>query len=217
MVAAKGFPFAGWTKADRAVLERLDDEWKIQQFLDETPYSDEPIYRSPRTVVRERKAHCVDGALFAAAALCRLGHRPRILELKAVRDDDHFLALFQRDGRFGVIAKSNCSGLRWREPIYRSLRELVMSFFDDYFNVEFERTLRSYSVPLDLSEFDALDWTTRDETADPIIERVDRLRHVPVLTQAMIDRLARVDQRSYDAGLLGSNPAGLYYPEQHGV
>jgi hypothetical protein len=201
-----------WTREERAVLDSLATEYAVQEFLDATPYSDDPIYRSPRSVLRDRKAHCVDGALFAAAALRRLGHSPVIMELKAVRDDDHFVTLFRRGRHVGAVAKSNCSGLRWREPIYRSLRELAMSYFEQYFNVVSERTLRSYSVPLDLSAFDRLGWTTDDAAVDAIVAKVDRLRHIPLISQEMIDALSPVDRRSYDAGFLGANDAGLWKP-----
>src|SRR5512141_1033501 len=119
----------------------------IQRFLDETPYSSEGRYRCPRSVLRDRRAHCLDGALLAAWALRRLGDPPLIVDLRAVRDDDHVITIFRRRGRIGAIAKSNVVGLRFREPVYRSLRELVMSYFELYYNTDGEKTLRSYSVP----------------------------------------------------------------------
>ena len=119
----------------QAVARVLKTPAAIQAFLDETPYSAENRYRCPLSVVRDRKAHCFDGAVFAAAMLRRLGHPPLIVDLLPnERDDDHMLALFRVDGLLGAVAKSNFSGLRYREPICRSLRELILSYFEDYFN-----------------------------------------------------------------------------------
>jgi len=201
-----------WTPAERRLLDGLNTPAAIQEFLDATQYSVDPIYRSPRQVIRDRQAHCVDGALFAAAALRRLGHRPLIIEMAAVRDDDHLLALFKRDGTWGAVAKSNFSTLRYREPVYRSIRELVMSYFEGYFNVDGEKTMRSYSAPIDLSRFDALAWTVDSGVADVIIARLERARHFPVVSSAQVKHLARVDARSYDAAMLGARQAGLFKP-----
>lgn len=202
---------------ERRELERamaaagLDSPAAIQTYLDGIPYSAEEVYRSPASVLRDRMAHCFDGALFAAAALSRLGDPPRILDMIAVRDDDHILALFQRFGRWGAIAQSNFSGLRYREPVYRSLRELVMSYFDLYFNSIGEKTLRAYTVPLDLSRFDRQGWRTRDgEGLEAIAQRLDEIRKFPVLTPEMVANLAPVDPRLLEASLLGANAAGLY-------
>jgi hypothetical protein len=184
---------------------------RIQAFLDETPYSDEDRYRCPQSVLRDRKAHCFDGAVFAAAMLRRLGHPPLIVDLLPnERDDDHMLALFKVDGRLGAVAKSNFSGLRYREPIFRSLRELVLSYFEDYFNAAGEKTLRAYTVSLNLARFDRQDWLARDETMDAIAEALDTIRKVPLITKRMEARLLPVDPLALKAGLLGSNPNGLY-------
>ena len=185
---------------------------KIQAFLDSIPYSAENVYRSPLSVLRDRKAHCFDGAVFAAAALRRLGHPPLIVDMLAERDDDHLLALYRREGFWGAVAKSNFVGLRFREAIYRNLRELVMSYFEDYYNLKREKTLRSYTRPLNLKAFDKLNWVVSDETLDAIADRLDEIRKIPVLTDRMIVQLSPVDPRSYRAGLLGVNRAGVYKP-----
>jgi hypothetical protein len=203
---------SAFSAAERKLLGRLGSPSAIQAFLDTIPYSADEIYRSPRSVIRDRKAHCFDGALFAACALRRLGHRPLLCDLGAVRDDDHVIALYQRDGHLGAIAKSNFVGIRFREPIFRSLRELALSYFESYYNVDGEKTLRSYSVSVDLSAFDAIDWMTRDEGLDAIADRLSSVRHTPILTPAIERGLTPVDARSYQAGLLGVNAAGLYKP-----
>ncbi len=201
------------TPSERRHISRLTTPFKIQAFLDETPYSGEERYRCPLTVLRDRKGHCFDGAIFAAAMLRRIGYPPLIVDmLPNKRDDDHLLALYKVDGHWGAVAKSNFAGLRFREPAYRTLRELVMSYFELYYNAAGEKTLRAYTVPLNLSAFDKLNWTTRDEPLDRIGERLDEIRKVRVLTPRMVARLSPMDKRTYRAGLLGVNRAGLYRP-----
>jgi hypothetical protein len=195
------------------LLRPLSSPERIQAFLDEVPYSADPIYRAPRSVMRDRKAHCFDGALFAACALRRIGHTPRLVDLRAVRDDDHVLAIFERHGHFGAIAKSNFVGLRFREPVFRNLRELALSYFEVYYNTLAEKTLRAYSMPLDLRPFDRLGWMTEDAGLAAIAKKLDAIRHFPLVSKAMIAGLARVDERSFKAGLVGVNEAGLYRPD----
>jgi hypothetical protein len=197
---------------ERALLDRLTSPGRVQAFLDSIPYSAEPVYRSPRSVMRDRKAHCFDGALFAAAALRRIGHRPLLVDLRAVRDDDHVIAVFKVAARLGAVAKSNVVGLRFREPIFRNVRELAASYFESYYNVVREKTLRSFSTPVDLRAFDALGWMTTEAPLDRIVQALDRARHTPLAGRAALARLIPIDDRSYAAGLLGANEAGLYRP-----
>ena len=196
----------------RAAFTALDGPPAIQAFLDAIPYSCEPVYRSPRQVLTDRLAHCFDGALLAAAALRRLGHPPLIVDMVAERDDDHILAVFKQQGCWGAVAKSNFSGLRYREPIYRSLRELVISYFELYYNTAREKTLRGYTGPLNLRAFDRFDWLGRDAGLERIAERLDALRFKPLLRGQQLAGLELVDQRSFAAGLSGADPAGLYQP-----
>ncbi len=199
-----------WTKGELALLERLSTPTKIQDYLDGLVYRTEEPGACPRNVMRERRAHCYDGALFAAAALRRLGHPPLLLDMWAVRDDDHVLAVFRVDGHYGAVAKSNFVGLRFREPIFRTLRELVLSYFEDYYNADGEKTLRAYSGLLHLRQFDRLGWMFRDEPIQYISDRLDALEHHPVLTRKMERGLCPVDARSFEAGMLGTLEAGLY-------
>ncbi len=203
---------AGEVRRQKTLAAGLDTPSAIQAFLDSIPYSDDTFYRCPRRVLADGKAHCFDGAMFAAAALRRIGYEPVLLDMRAVHDDDHVIALFGGRGHLGAVAKSNFVGLRFREPIYRSLRELVMSYFEVYYNVEREKTLRAYSVPLRLHALDELDWENDDGAMERIAARLDRLRHIAVLTPAMERRLSPMDQRSYAAGMQGLNVAGLYRP-----
>jgi hypothetical protein len=203
------------TKSERRILSRLSTPGKIQDFLDKLAYATEETHRCPLRVLRERVAHCYDGALFAAAMLRRLGHPPLIMEmLPNHRDDDHLLALFKQDGHWGAVGMSNFVGLRFREPVYRTLRELTMSYFEQFYNVEREKTLRGYTLPLNLTAFDRHGWMVRDEPLDWIAEKLDRTRRVRLLSPKMIKKLSPLDLRSYQAGLMGANEKGLYRPSQ---
>jgi hypothetical protein len=197
--------------SERQVLSYLDSPSAIQSFLNSVPYSEDKFYRCPLRVLRDRKGHCFDGALFAAMALRRLGHPARILELVPNdRDDDHIIALFKLHGGWGSVAQSNFSGLRFREPVYRSLRELVMSYFEDHFNAAGEKTLRGYRGPVHLQTFDRLEWMSSDDGLDSLADGMNRYHIQPLLTAEMEAGLSLADERSINAGLLGSNPDGLY-------
>lgn len=200
------------TAEETRALRALRSPEGVQAFLDDVPYSAESAYRSPRQVLRDRKAHCFDGAVLAAAALRRLGHPPRLLDLRAERDDDHVLCLFRRGALWGAVAKSNCTGLRFRDPVHRTLRELVMTYFEDYFNTEGEKSLRAYSRPVDLARFDPLGWETDPAAMERIAVALDDARHYPLLPPGGARRLAPVDRRSFEAGFLGADGAGLYRP-----
>jgi len=194
-------------------MSGLNSPYKIQGFLDSIPYSAEPVYRCPLQVLRDRLAHCFDGALFAAAALRRIGYPPLILDMiPNERDDDHLLALFKQQGYWGAVAKSNFVGLRFREPVFRTLRELVLSYFENYYNVEREKTLRGYTIPLNLQVFDKYHWTTSDASLERIAQRTDEIRRFTLLTAKMASALSPVDERTYTAGLQGVNKEGLYKP-----
>ncbi|MGA2136068.1 MAG: hypothetical protein ABSH50_27580 [Bryobacteraceae bacterium] len=188
-------------------MRRLRTPEKIQLFLDcEIGYNKEihgPTCRSPRGVLRDRLAHCLEGALFAAAALRVQGHPPLLLDLEAVRDDDHVLAIFRQHGHWGAIAKSNYSGLRFREPVYRTLRELAISYFEHYFNLAGEKTLRNYSRPVNLARFDRLGWMTAAEDVWEISEYLTGIPHTPLVKPPLTRRLNHVDARLQAAGKLG--------------
>ncbi len=201
------------SEVERQKIAELNSPNKIQLFLDELTYSSEHIYRSPLHVLRDRMAHCFDGALFAAAALRQIGYPPQILDLVPNdRDDDHLLALYKVNGHWGAVAKSNFVGLRFREPIYRGLRELVMSYFEQYYNVANEKTLRAYTLPLNLSIFDKFNWMISNDHLERIAAKLDQIKRIPVITPEMEAGLSLLDQRSSRAGLVGSIEEGLFQP-----
>ena len=164
-----------FSDAELRQLRALKTPVGIQRFLDAMPYHLAPTAWSPRVVLRERTAHCLEGAIFAAAALRVLGYPPLLLDLEADQDTDHVLAIFKERGHWGAVAKSNFTGCRYREPVYRTLRELALSYFHIYFNLRAERTLRRYSRPVSLARFDRDGWMTSRE--EHLVCAKSSLRH----------------------------------------
>jgi hypothetical protein len=201
-----------WTTEELALFRSLKDPDKIQAFLDLLDYNPAYECKSPRWVLRRKKAHCFEGAIFAAAALRFLGHRPLLIDMKAYNDDDHVIAIFKNGGHWGAVAKSNFTTLRFREPVYRSVRELIMSYFEFFFNLKGEKSLRSYSLPLDLSIFDHLNWSTTDDDLEYIGDKIESLHHFPVISEQMAGNLSPASPIVLKAGLLGSDKNGLYQP-----
>ena len=201
-----------WTKEELNFFKSLDNHDRIQSFLDSLDYNPSYECRSPRWVIKRWKAHCFEGAIFAAAALRFLGYKPLLIDMKSFNDDDHVIAIFKDDGHWGAVAKSNFTTLRYREPVYRSIRELIMSYFDFYFNLKGDKSLRSYSLPLDLSIFDHRNWSTTDEDLEYIGDKIESLHHFPVVTEKMLAKLYLASKSMMDAGMLGSNEEGLFKP-----
>jgi hypothetical protein len=196
-------PF-GLTAGEAAALKRLSPPWRIQRYLDGLDYDVLGLgCRSPRRVLREGIVQCMDGALFAAAALRVQGYPPLIVDLEGVWDTDHVLAVFRQDGGWGAIARSNFSGLRYREPIHRTIRELALTYVESYFNLRRQKTLRRFSLPVDLARFDARGWMTAEEDLWDIPDHLVGVRHFRLLTAAQEKRLATVDRRMFHAGLVG--------------
>jgi hypothetical protein len=194
---------SGFTPAELRKLRRLKDPHGIQKFLDDQPYHLQDTAWSPRRVLHENTSHCFEGATFAAAALRVNGYPPLVIDLEAEHDTDHVIAAYKHHGHWGAIAKSNYTGCRYREPVYRTLRELALSYFEVYFNLRRERTLRTFSNPVNLTRFDCLDWMTTDQHLWFIAEYLFTIRHFPLLKPSMAKRLYRLDDRSFRAGCLG--------------
>ena len=196
-------PDFGFTARELRTLRSLRTPAGIQKFIDGLEYHLAGTAWSPRLVLRERTCHCLEGAIFAAAALRVIGFPPLLIDFEAVNDTDHVVAVFQIDGHWGALAQSNYSGCRYREPVYRSLRELAMSYFEDYFNLRCERTMRTYSKPVNLARFDSRHWMTTEKPIWFIPEYLVDIPHIKLLTPRMIKRLSRVDERSKGAALYG--------------
>jgi len=175
----------------------------VQKFLDDLPYNLSYTARSPKKVLTDRVASCLEGGIFAAAALHVLGFPPLIFDLEAEQDTDHVVAIFKVRGHWGAVAKSNFSGCRYREPVYRSLRELAMSYFNIYFNLRGERTLRRYSRPVNLARFDDRHWMTTVKPIWFIAEHLCDIPHISLLTPAMEKNLTRLDRRSMQGEMVG--------------
>jgi len=186
------------------LLRKLSTPEKIQRYLDDLPYNKEKdgeTCRSPRLVLEYNTAHCFEGALFAAAALRVNGRRPLILDLESVRDDDHVIAVYRSNGCWGAVAKSNYAGLQFRSPVYRTLRELALSYFEHYYNLKGEKTLRAYSRPVSLARFDPIDWMTTKEPLWAIADYLCTIKHTRIFNGNM-GRMY-MDERLYKAGLFG--------------
>ncbi|HEY4361517.1 MAG TPA: hypothetical protein VGN17_11120 [Bryobacteraceae bacterium] len=197
---------------ERKILAKLSTPARIQRFLDDDiGYNREPhgdTCLSPRLVLRQRVAHCMEGALLAAAALRLLGHPALLVDLEAVHDSDHVLAVYRLNNHWGSVAKSDFSGLRSREPVYRTIRELALSYFDHYYNLRGEKTLRAYSRPVNLSRFDrprweGETWMTAEGNVWEIPTHLCEIPHTQILTPRMERALARMDRRLFNAGRLG--------------
>ncbi len=196
-------PSFGFTSSELRTLWALKSPAGIQQFLDQLPYNLSFTARSPQKVFRDRTASCLEGGIFAAAALRVIGFPPLIFDLEAEQDTDHVVAIFKVGRHWGAVAKSNFTGCRYREPVYRNLRELAMSYFNIYFNLRGERTLRRYSRPVNLARFDHLDWMATDKPIWFIAEHLCEIPHISLLTPPMEKRLTRVDRRTFKGEMIG--------------
>lgn len=188
---------------------------QIQAFLDTCAYRPEYSNLSPLSVLEQRRAHCLDGAVFAAAALRRLGHQPLLVDMfpDPGVDDDHVLAIYRINGRWGSVTKSNFVGLRSREPVYRDLHELVMTYFEQFYNLNGIKSLRTCTRALNLARFDRYGWEWQDQGVDRIEKALLKLKRRPLISPEMAAALTPVDPLTYQAGMLVANPEGIYKPK----
>lgn len=193
----------GLSPADLRTLRAAKTPAQIQKLVDSLQYQYADTAWSPQRVLRERKGHCLEGALLAAAALRVNGHPPLLMDLEAVRDDDHVVAVYRQHGLWGGIAKSNFAGLRFRAPIYRTLRELALSYFEHYYNLRGQRTLRAYSRPVNLKRLDSRHWMTAEDDLWCVPELLIATRHYPLFPHKLARTLPRLDRRSFEAGMHG--------------
>ena len=184
---------------------KLKTPFAIQNYLDGMPYIGEERDRSPLNVMLDGQCHCLDGGFFAALALWQIGFKPLLIDIvpDPGKDDDHVLALFQIDGRWGAVAKSNYINLGFREPVYRSIRELVMTYFEHYVSIHREKALRGYTRPLDASRYTHLNWAWDEKGANKLYYRHFYGRpSIPLITKQMAKRLNPVTDRAYAAEIL---------------
>jgi hypothetical protein len=207
-MAAKRFARAsdlGLEDRDYARLQRLDTPQKIQAYLHDLKQNfevDGQSCRPVREVLRTQRAHCIEGAMLAAAALWVHGEPPLLLDMRAQRDFDHVIALFRRNGRWGAISKTNGIGLRWRDPVYRSLRELAMSYFHEYTNRREHKTLREYSVPFDLRRMDPAIWVSGTKNCWDVGEKLDEIRHFRLVNGRDLKAVVRRDPFERRVGVM---------------
>jgi hypothetical protein len=187
---------------------RLNMPFEIQEYLDNMPYIAQERDRSPLHVMLDGQCHCLDGGFLAALALWRIGFKPLLIDIvpDPGMDDDHVLALYQVDGRWGAVAKSNYVNLGFREPVYKNLRELVMTYFEHYASVHREKTLRGYTRPLDASRYTHLNWAWDEDGANRLYTRHFYGRKtIPLITARMAQRLNPITDRVYAAETMYTN------------
>lgn len=209
LTSAHAMSRTGWTVRERRILAKLRTTAHIQSFLDELNYDEKGGAASPRAVMRSGKAQCYSGVLFACAALRELGHAPRLMWIDAVTDDGHCLALYQVGDMWGSIAKSNYTTLRSREPVYSYLA-LGLSYFEGYFNRYGKRTMRAFTDPVELEQFEPRGWRFSEGQLPYVDRAIDRAPRAWALPRDSVKRLSVVSEHLRKAGLLGSRPEGLW-------
>lgn len=206
-------------KPQRAVFQSLKSPAAVQAYLDSLPYKAEELDRSPLRVMTDGQAHCLDGGIFAALALWRIGFPPLVLDLVPDPgvDDDHVLALYRVDGLWGALAKSNYPNLRSREPVHRNLRELVMTYFEFYFSINREKSLRGYTRPMNLSSFKDPSWMWNEDVIRVVTRQLYSLKSIRIIPEASAARLNRSDDLTYTAGTVGVDFSWSYgnRPDSH--
>jgi len=187
-------------------IKAINTPFEVQEFLFSMPYNAEERDRSPLNVLLDKQCHCLDGGFLAALLLWKIGFMPQVLDLTPAPDldDDHVLALYQIEGRWGAVAKSNFIQLGYREPVYKNIRELVMSYFEHYLNTERQKTLRGYTRPMDLSRISA-EWMWDENAANNLYRRFYSRRTIPLLTKSMARRLNLVSESSFEAETIGTD------------
>jgi hypothetical protein len=198
------------TPKQRRIFHGLTSPEKVQRFLDRVRYSDSDTYFCPLTFMKKNYGGCFEGALLAAVVFRRLGYPSLIVEMTSENDDDHILAVYKKNGLWGAVAKSIFPGLRSRQPVYRMVRELVMSYFEFYYNLKRKRTLRGYSAPLNLKRLDIMGWMQSDEAIVLVGKALDNTPHFPLFPSRLGRKLARMDPWTFRAGMLGTDRSKVY-------
>ena len=197
----------GLTEEEMEIFRKLDTPQKIQDYLDDMPINFEEngdTCKSPRMVISTGSAHCIEGAMFAATAMRINGFKPLIIDMTAASFDyDHVIAVFKQNGFWGAISKTNHAVLRYREPVYRNIRELVMSFFHEYIDDNGGRkALRGYSMPVNLSRFDAKGWMASEKDVWYIPVYLSKMKHYKIINKSQIASLRKPHTLEIEAGNL---------------
>ncbi len=208
---------AGLRRTFRSLKSPID----IQRYLDSLPYIGEERDRCPLDVMKDGQCHCLDGGLFAALALRRIGHPGLLIDLVPARDkhgqkmdDDHVLAVYRRYGLWGAVAKSNYPWLRYHEPVYRTIRELVMSFFEVYYSLDSVKALRAYTTPFDISRYDHWNYAWEETGATRLYQKFYHRKEILLITKQTEALLQPVDQKAYNSGILGADLKWAFRPKK---
>lgn len=199
------------SKSERAIFRKLDSPVRIQNFLESMPVNfelDSLSYKSPRLSLSTNSAHCLEGALLGAAILAYHGYKPMLMDFQTAYDDeDHVVAVFKQDGRWGALSKTNHPILRYRDAVYANPRELAMSYFHEYFLFRNgKKSMRKFSAPFDLSRFKPEHWITTDTDLDWLVEKLDKSRHFEIAPHRAISRLRVVPSLEICAAKLTHEP-----------
>ncbi len=198
-----------WTPSERKLLRKLNSPHKVQDYVDQLTYNCENSAFSPRMVMLTNEGHCFEGGLFASAALEFHGFKPLMIDLEAHNDDHHVLSVYRTSTGWGSIAKSNTALLRGRVPFYRDVRELVMSYFDFYFNTKGALSLTSYAL-INLNKYNSWNWRTTENDLEEMGVSFWKEKHVKLMSPAQIMKLRKVSKPVLDACFLGANWDGLF-------
>lgn len=187
-----------FTPSGLRLFKNLNTPRKIQEFLNKIPINFEEqgdTCYSPRQVLQKKKAHCIEGALLAAVILRFHGHQPLVVDMTANKHDfDHVIAVFKQHNHWGCISKTNHAVLRYRDPIYKTIRELVISYFHEYFDDKGRKNLRSFTNPVDLSRFDKYNWMNSNEEVWYIPEYLAEVKHFSLVSRKQIALLKKPDK-----------------------
>lgn len=201
-----------YTKEEIKLFKRLNSPSKIQDYLDKIAYDSDEGTSSPRESIKKGKANCFEGAMIAAAAFEFHRLKPLIVDMVAHDDDDHVIAVYKKYGRWGAVAKSNTTVLRYREPVYKTIRELVMSYFDLYINLKGKKSLRKHSGAFDLSGYK--DWQIAKNDLEYLGEELAKAKHFDISPKKAVRNYRKADKLLLQATLIGSDPKGLFKPKR---
>ena len=194
----------GFSKEEVKLFKSLNNPKKIQDFINKIPINKEPegdTCISPKQVLLQNRAHCIEGAMLAATIFRFHNQQPLLLDLTSnPKDFDHVVAPFNKDGYWGAISKTNHAVLRYREPVYKTIRELVLSYFHEYFLDNGKKTLRTYSMPVNLSKFDNKNWMTSEKNVWFIAQHLVNVKHYPIVNKKQIHFLRKAEPIEIEAG-----------------